>query len=224
MNPKRAQVQEYILKYIKKITNSKPNVDMYTYMFNNMNDKDFDIFMAKLRDDKIRLCVTAAPGMDQGFSVENNFAIAKELKHDFFSRLVVGPSEDMPGYTTPNKYMILKLPVRRAAQLLSKKVSIPEDSRHVDMLTGQVAGPSRSAKLSYPELQILVGTGLNKSITELLKTRGGDLGELNAMNKALYNQGGVSEAMLRVYSNGVVSTSTLSSYFLGMGIRSTVKK
>lgn len=224
MTPKRKEVQDYILKYIDKITKSKENVAMYEHLFNNMDDKQFDQFMHRLKNKEINLCVTASPGYDKGFSVDNNFKIAKELGYKFFTKIKSSPTKDKPGFTTPNEFMVLKLPMRRLSQLLIKKISIPEDSKHFDNLTGQVAGPSRSSELTYPELQVLIGTGLDKSITELLKTRGGDHGELSAMNKLLYRQGSVSQDVLKNYSSGVVSSATLSSFLLGMHIRSTTVK
>ena len=38
----RKKVEEYILTWIKKITNSDFNVNLYKDMFKNMSDEEFD--------------------------------------------------------------------------------------------------------------------------------------------------------------------------------------
>lgn len=223
-NPKRKAVEKFIITYIEKITKSKENVKLYQDMFTLMSDKEFDNFMKKLRDGEINLAIIVPPGKDGGVKIEDNFKIAKELGFDFFQRIKVGPDGDKMGYTTPNKYLVIRLPIRRAAQLLSKKISIPKDANHTDMLSGQVTSDSKASSLTLPELQILIGNGADKSIKELLKARGGDLGELRALNKTLYEQGGASQLELFPKQKGVVSTNTLHNLLLGAHIRSTVKK
>ena len=117
---------------------------------------------------------------------------------------------------------MLKLPARRAAQMVSKKISIPSDNKSIDLLTGQVTGKSKGSKITNPELQVLLGLGLKDSVIELMKMRGGDVGEASAMNNLLYKQGLVTQSQAAEYSTSVSSKKTLKSYFNGMGIRSTL--
>lgn len=221
-NSKRKQVEDFILRYIKKIVSGNENYNLYQELFKSMSDKQFDQFMTNLRDGKSTLSVIIPNGSNIKVDVKKNFAIAKELGFDFFQRLKVGATSSLPAYTTPNKYMVLKLPVKRAAQLLSKKISIPEDSSKVDILSGQVTDRSKGSKLTNPELQILLGLGLKDSVTELMKHRGGDLGSNNAMNKLLYAHGSVTQDEINKYSTKVESTKTLKAYFQAMHIRSTL--
>ena len=65
--------------------------------------------------------------------------------------------------------------------------------------------------------------GLEDTLKELMKIRGGDNGSLNAMNKMLYTQGSASQDQVNQYQTGVTSTKTLKMYFLGMHIRSLEK-
>ena len=221
-NPKRKQVEDYILKFIKRIVTGKENYELYEGLFNHMSDKEFDQFMQDLRDKKATLSVIIPNGSNIKVDVKNNFKLAQELGFDFFQHLHVEATDDIPAYTTPIKYMIVKFPVKRAAQLLSKKISIPEDSKKIDTLTGQVTGGSKASKLTNPELQILLGLGLKKSIVELMKHRGGDLGSNNAMNNILFNYGSVTQDDLDQYSTKVESTKTLKAYFQAMHIKSTL--
>lgn len=221
-NPKRKQVEDFILKYIKRIVTGKENYELYEMLFKSMNDKEFHIFMEKLRDKKATLSVIIPNGSNIKVDVKSNFKLAKELGFEFFQHIRVGATADVPAYTTPNKYMVLKFPVKRAAQLLTKKISIPEDNSKVDTLTGQVTNGSKGSKLTNPELQILLGLGLKKSILELMKHRGGDLGSNNAMNNILFNYGSVNQDELEQYSTKVESTKTLKAYLQAMHIKSTL--
>lgn len=222
-NPKREKVEKLILHYISKIVSGKENVELYKQLFASMDNRQFTDFMEKLKNKEINLSIIVPNGNKNiKVSLENNYKIAKEMGFDFFQRLVFSPTDDLPGYVTPNKYMILKMPVKRAAQLLSKKISIPKDNKVVDTLTGQVANDSRASKISNPELQVLLGMGMEKNLIELMKSRGGDQGQQRAMTGLLFRDGVVSQADLERYSTGVTSTKTLKSYFLGMHIKSTL--
>ena len=220
---KRKQVEDFILKYIGKIVTGKENVELYKNLFNSMNNKEFDKFMQDLRDGKKNLSVIIPNGSKSiTADVENNVKLAKELGFDFFQRLSISNSPELPDHLTPNKYMVIKLPVRRAAQMVSKKISIPEDNKSIDMLSGQVTGKSKGSIISNPELQILLGLGLKDSLKELMKMRGGDIGESSAMNSLLFKQGLITQGQVESYSTGVVSKKTLKSYLNSMGIRSTL--
>jgi hypothetical protein len=218
----RKQTEELILKYIDEFVPGGANKKLYEDLFKSMNNKEFEEFMVKLRDNKITLSVIVPNGSDIKVSVENVIKTTKKLGYNFFQHLVVKNEKDLPPYKTPNKFLVVKLPIKRAAQLLSKKISIPKHNRSIDLTTGQVTGDSKASKLTAPEIQMLVGMGLSNSIKELMKYRGGDLGSLNAMNNLLYKQGHVNNDVLDQYSTGVVSTKTLDSYFKASHIKSTL--
>jgi len=219
---KRKQVEDYILKYIGKITQGTDNVKLYQELFKSMNNKEFDEFMHKLKDNKITLSVIIpnnSKEVKDKITLENNMKVAKELNIDFFQHLHYKNRKGYPDYKTPEKYLVIKLPIRRVSQLLSKKISVPEDSKSIDLTTGQVTGKSQSSKLTYPEIQLLSGMGLDKSIKELIKYRGGDLGGGNALNVLLQKQGTATDSILEQYSTGVVSTKTYKAYYNAMMIR-----
>lgn len=222
-SPKRKKVEDLIISYIGRIVTGKENVELYKTLFNSMSDGEFDQFMTDLRDGKKNLSVIIPNGNKNiSVDIDNNIKIAKELGFEFFQRLVITNHPDLPDHMTPNKYLMLKLPARRAAQMVSKKISIPSDNKSIDLLTGQVTGKSKGSKITNPELQVLLGLGLKDSVIELMKMRGGDVGEASAMNNLLYKQGLVTQSQAAEYSTSVSSKKTLKSYFNGMGIRSTL--
>lgn len=222
MNPRRKEVQDYCLTVIGMITNnSKENLDLYNDLFNSMSDSDFDKFMEDLRSNRINLAIVVPTGGQVKISIENNFKVADKIGHEFFQQLVFSPTDDLPGYVSPEKYIILDLPIRRASQLLAKKISVPEHNKSRDTLTGQVVGDSVARRITYPELQILFGCGLNKCIEELVQSRGGDLGKANAMSLQLSRTGNTDLATVNNYSTGVRSSETLKSILQAMHFRTS---
>lgn len=220
----RKGAEELILKYIDKIAPGGENKKLYEDLFKSMNNKQFEEFMTSLKDNKTTLCVIAPldSSISKAISVKNNIKLGKELGYDFFQHVTVKGDGDKPPYKSPNKYLVYKLPFRRAAQTLSKKISIPKDSKSIDLSTGQVTGASQASKLTYPEIQMLTGMGLNKSLKELLKNRGGDLKSQNAMMNILYKHGKVDDATLKQYEDKVVSAKTLTHYWNASHIKTTL--
>jgi hypothetical protein len=101
-------------------------------------------------------------------------------------------------------------------------MSVPENNKVVDVLTGQPTGPSKGAKISYPEVQVLAGLGLDNCVTELIKFRGGDNRGFYAYNALLARQGAVSLKTIEPYASGVESTKSLKAILMAMHIRSTL--
>jgi len=221
MNPKRKKAQDSILEYIDKIAAGGQNKKLYADMFAKMSDKEFDIYMIKLRDKKLNLSVIVPHDKSVTVSVKNNLKVAKELGYNFYQKLKITDPETGDTYLTPNRYLVYRLPVKRTSQLLAKGIAVPSDTKSIDMLTGQVTGSSKSTTMTMPEVQMLVGMGMEQVVVELLKYRGGDLGAKNALINTLYKQGRVDSDTLEQQSTGVESTKTLRNYMLGAHLRPT---
>jgi hypothetical protein len=118
--------------------------------------------------------------------------------------------------------MVIDLPIRRQSQHLQKKRSIPENNRVIDQLSGQPTGPSKGAKISYPELQVLAGMNMDSSLVELIKYRGGDKGGYNALNAMVGRYGAANLKTLSNYATGVQSTQTLKIFLTASHLKSTL--
>lgn len=201
-----------------------PNVQMYKDMFANMSDKEFDTFMVGL-EDGTNILAFVTPNLEKKFrlSVKRNFALAKLWGHEFFERIWLTSGDDRPPYLSNEKYLLIDWQLRRQAQLLTKKVSIPE-GRSVDDFSGQPTGKSKGSKISFPELGVLASMKLDYSITEMLKARGGDEKSMNAMNKFIHQTGGASQAAMEPYGGTVKSTEVLYAYLTAMHLRNTLLK
>lgn len=218
----RVKAQSYIHKFIKDLDPSGYNTKKYEIIFEGMSDKDFDEYMVGLRDGTKFLVAFKPPFEGKGITLNNNLKISPKYGVKFFQKLIISNDGELPPYKTPIEYMIIDLPVRRQSQNLIKKISIPESNKVVDQLTGQPTGESKGAKISYPELQILNSMGLDKSLEELFKYRGGDKGGLNAYNTMFMKYGTVNLKTLSNYATGVESSKSIKAYFLGMHLRSSV--
>lgn len=217
----RKAAEAYIIKYIDQLTRGKENGEIYANLFTNMTDVEFDHWITSIGEGSSSLAVIA-PSFDPKFpqlSVENNFKIAKELGHNFFERLWIDEGNEVPPYLTQHPYLTFKLPFRRQAQMLKEKESIPENYNVIDDLTGQPTGPSKGSSVSYPEVQTLAAQGLDQSLTELLKYRGGDEVGFSIMNKTISQTGEVSLDVLNGLGTKVKSTETLQTILTCMHLQ-----
>lgn len=220
---KRKDVENYIYSYLSKITGNENNSNLYKTMFGKMDDVEFTKYINDLESGKTILSIIA-PNFDDTskISVENNLKIAEELGHKFFQKLWIEGDDKTPTYLTPVEYLVIDLPVKRASQLLAKKISVPDHTRVVDSMTGQPTGDSKGARMSYPELQLCVAMGLDNSMTELMKYRGGDKGGLVALNSMLSKYGSANMKTLSKYATGVVSTNTLRTFLTCAHLRNNL--
>jgi len=211
----RKKVEEYILTWIKKITQDENNVNLYKNLFKSMNNEEFDKFMHSLKDGRIlQIIVPPDSKTDKKITVRHNMKLAKELNIKFYQHLIYGPGGPYPTkIKTPIKFIVLDSPFRRLRQTVEKSVTVSKDVKHIDILTGQVVGDSQASKITLPELQLLNGMGVKDILVEFLKFRGGDLGANRAMNNYLMHYGQASMNVLKSYAEGVISTKTLKAYF-----------
>jgi hypothetical protein len=219
---KRQATEAFVLKYIEKLMPGSENTQLYRDLFASMDDEQFDQFIQALEKEETTLAVIAPNFGKVKLTVENNLALAQELGHNFFERLWIKPDDNSPAFLTPKEYLVMDLPLRRQAQVLVKKISIPEDNQSVDDLTGQPSGKSEAAKISYPETQVLAALNLDKTLNELLKYRGGDTQGFNAMNDSFSRTGGASQEAIKHLAGGVKSTQTLHTILLAMHLSNTL--
>lgn len=222
MATNRPKAEAFILKYINKIAPDGRNVDIYKKLFASMSDKDFDKFMTDIESGD-KFLVVISPNFDStGVTTENNLKVAEELGHNFFQKLWIEGKDGLPTYLTPIEYLVVDLPLRRASQLLIKKISVPDHNRVVDTLTNQPTGDSKGAGFSYPEVQVCAAMGLDNSLIELMKYRGGDAKGGTAFNMMISKYGVANLSNLKQYASGVESTKTLKTFLTACHLKSTL--
>lgn len=223
----RKAAEAVCLDVIESICPGNPNVGLYRELFDKkspkyLNDAAFHDWMERLRSGQGCLVYVDAPGGKHKLKLERNIGpLAKKYDIQFFQQIwYTDESGDV--FLTPNAYLILPWPVRRQAQLLVEKISIPESSGSIDDMTGQVTGSSKGSKLSFNELSLLKAFGLKYTITEFMKYRGGDVQGLAAMNQMIRQTGRVSQEVIEPYSGRAQSSATLKNILLGMHLDNTL--
>lgn len=223
MNKAREAAEAEVYKWVEAILPNGGMPAKYKTLFGAMDDAAFDAYMKKLASGEEILSIEAPIQSKAKISIENNFAVAKKLGHEFFEKLWLTDPATGTVYLTPHRYLVIDLPLRRQQQMLVEKVSIPENNRHVDEMTGQPSGDSHSSSLTFPELQVLYARGCNATIEELAKFRGGDLKAFQRMNRQAQESGGVSMAAIKeMGSTQVKSTETLYTYLVCMHYSNTL--
>lgn len=220
--PNRKKAQDFILTYIDKILPGGLNRQQYEALFKEMSDQEFDVFMKQLESGERFLVGIVPNNGPTKVTVENNLAVAKELGHQFFQKLWIGPKKGIPAYLTPIPYLVMNTVVRRQSQHMRKKQSIPQNDKSIDQLTGQPTGASKGAQVSYPELQVLLGMDLDNTTVELIKYRGGDKGGYNALNAMISRYGSANIKTLQNYATGVQSTKMLKTFLTAAHLKNTL--
>lgn len=219
----RKAAEEFLINAIEEILPGGGNKAIYQKFLAKLTDQQFDQLMKDYESGKDRPVIYAPNFSHTSLDVKRNLDLAAKYGHDFFERIWIHSDDpNQAPYLTNNKYMVIELPVRRQAQLLKKKISVPEHNRSIDQLTGQPSGDSKAAKISLPELQVMRSMGLDQSLRELIKFRGGDIGGFNAMNKLISRDGHVTMKAAEPFTTGVESTSALKVFLTSMHLKNTL--
>lgn len=218
----RKETEAFIIKYINEIAPGGFNKDLYVSYFQSLSDKEFEAYISDLESGAKFLTIQAPNFGKTKLTIENNIRVAKQVGLEFFQKLWIGPKKDLPAYLTPIKYLVIDLPVRRASQMLFKKISVAEHNRSKDSFTGQVAGDSKTSKLSYPEVQLCASMDLDNCVLELIKFRGGDIAGGNAFDAQCRKQGTASLNTLKDMADGVKSTKTLRTFLYCMHLQNNL--
>ena len=216
MAKNRKAAEAVILKWIDEIDPSGSNTAMYKQFFGAMNDADFDKYMLALKErrDYIGLNIENLDGSH--VTVDNNLVVGKKMGVEFFQRVWLTDPNTGQTYITPQKYLVVDMPVRRQIQTLESKRSVPEDNKHVDDLTDQPTGVSKGSSLSLPEILVLYSQGHQKSIQEFISVRGGNLKAMNAMDRSIHETGGAKLEQVAKLQTRARSPETLSILMKGM--------
>lgn len=204
---KRKAVETKILKVVKTMDPSGTNHTRYKEMFSKMSDKEFHKLMEDMRDGKAHLYMLF-PNMEVQMKMDSFLKAADLIGLAITERLRRFDSLTGKTYVTPHEYLLLDLPVRRARQFLKGKSAMSESNTRVDALTGQVVKPDRASALSYIEMQLLYSKGLDRTITEFSKVRGGDIVGGAQFNQQLDEAG---QASLNAISEGTVTQSSITT-------------
>jgi hypothetical protein len=220
---RKAAEKVLLEEVIEGILPGSINTQIYRDILKVMTDADFDQWITDLENGTRYLAIIAPELSGPSLSVERNLDLADKWGHKFFERIWMDPQNGSPAYLSNDEYLVVDLPLKRQAQFLIKKISIPEDNRSIDTLTGQPTGKSKGSKISWPELQILAALGgFDDTIAEFFKFRGGDLQGFNAMNHQIAQTGGVSLNAVGSLGTKVKAVQSLSTLLTSSHLTNTL--
>lgn len=206
MIEKRQKIQDKIIKVIDTLDPSLYNHKRYEDLFSSMPDQKFTQYMKDLGDKKTKLMLFT-PNMKIFIQQEDCVKAAELLGLKLFERLRFVDKVTGKSYLTPYEYLVVVLPVRRTRQFLMHKLSVAESDKKLDALTGQVTKPDKASALSLPEAQLLYARGLNHTLTEFMKVRGGDIHAFSNFKQQLEENG---QVQLESLDPNTISRSTVT--------------
>lgn len=188
MQEKRQKIQDKIIDIISTLDPKGPNKARYEELFKSMSDNQFSQFMDNLKSGKIKLTLFT-PNFKVFIQQEDCLKAAEKLGLELFEKLRFVDKATGKEFLTPQKYLVVKLPVRRTRQFLMHKLSVAESDKKLDALTGQVTGDDKASSISFVEAQLLYARGLDKSLIEFMKVRGGDIHAFATFKQQLEESG-----------------------------------
>lgn len=215
MTPKRRSIQDYILKTLKLQEPGLYNYKIYEEFFDNMSDEDFDSYMKTLRDNQHAKITLMVPPFKVVLDPKDSFETAKFLGLELMERIKLWDPVGKRYCLTPEKYYILKLPIRRLKQYGLDGLSVPDSDKRLNPLTDQVVKPDKGSAISFPQAQMIAEKGLTTSLHELMTIRGGDLEAYSKM-KAQIEETGEASVEVMEGTAGVKSAQTLRSFLNAM--------
>ena len=211
---KKTKIINYICKIMDTLEPSKVNSTRYRNFLTPMNVKNFTIFMDNLKAEKDQIFLVA-PNLKINMSIANIKKAAELSNTKLFSKVWLVDPETKKRYLTNREYPILQLPVRRMEQFLDHKLSVPNDDKTIDGLTGQVTGADASPSFSAQEARVTHGRGLTKTLIELLKIRGGDVDTYGEFKRQLEETGSCNTDTITSQTK-VKSAHSLNVFLKGM--------
>lgn len=219
----RKAAQDIILQWIKEIDPSGVNHDMYkNSIFPALTDKAFGEWMELIRDGKDYIFVNMPNLQGNKITVTNNMKVAKKMGVEFFQRISQIDNDTGKRYAGTRKYLVIHLPIRRQIQMISDKISVQEGSGKRDALTGQVTQGTRGSSISYPETLVLYSQGLDSTITELIRARGGDEMASRVLKDEIIATGNASLSNIENLPTRAKSTETLGTILTAMHIKNNL--
>ena len=223
MAKNRKAAEAEILKWVSKLDPTGVNAKMYKEeIFPALTNEAFDKWMNMINEGKDYIFLNIPNLTGSKVSVANNLKVAAEMGVKLFQRIIQTDPVTGKRYMGVKKYLIIDLPVRRQIQMISNKISVQDADVKYNDLTGQVSGSNKGASISYPETLVLYSQGLDASVTEFLKVRGGDMKASRVITDTIINQGEASLGLVDNLGTRAKSSDTLSTYLKAMHISNNI--
>lgn len=218
----RSYIEKIIYDTFDAIDPSRKNGDKYREMFASMDDKAFENFMKYFLNNDSENFALDITEFENDLKMENIEKAAKVLgvplmEYVFMPHLTMDRSHVI---STKEKCLVGYFNVKRTQQFLTKKNGISISNEKRSALTGQVVNKDKNARDSDIEAFMLVALGADKILAELNGPRADDHVMKREMVQSISSKGYVILDDLTNLSTNKVTLNTISTYLLGMGLKS----
>ena len=228
-NPKikiaRQEAEQLIYTLMDDIEGTKNgfNANQYKIYFESLSDKEFDKFMDRLSNEEwfnlyyeMNLSdKSKCPNMNKLKKIMDKYKIP-------MTEYVAYPYKSPDGANPPisnTPVPVLYETVRPLQQLLSKKADYSSDRDHVNLLTGQVTGSSKSSTFSNMQTAALCTSNQQDKIKELLGPRADDPVSKKKMLDQIAETGEFDINSIPIRTKDKQSLETLRVFMIGAGLR-----
>lgn len=173
VNKAKQSIKKLVSSVYDLIDPSGYNTQRFEQQLDSMTDVKFKQWITQLKTGEARLTIEM-PNMASQMTVGKLLSAAKLTNTALFQKLIRTDVATGRTYTTVHEYPTLELPVRRTQQTIEKKMRLPGADNTIDAITGQVTATDKASAIGKEEIQILFNRGLENTLKEFLRTRGGD--------------------------------------------------
>lgn len=220
----RKKAEEFALKLLDKIDPGNKNVEIARKHFSAMSDAEFEKLVAEFAKGESGLAYTHPNLNKTKITIANNLKLASKLGYKMFDYCYLTDPDIGVTARTVNPCMITTMYVRRQAQTLEHKNSVPTDDRHLDQMTDQPTGPSKGASITAPELPVGYAQNWNAVLAELVNYRGGNNRAFQISKQLAIRTGEISQETIKQFPSANKIISTLSSNFLAAHIDNNLSR
>jgi hypothetical protein len=220
----RKAAEAVLMKHLGLYDKTGENVKNYAAYLAGMNDAAFDAFVTRVEKAEEYIQMKVPNFKDSALSFEKILEVADKVGFKFFERVWITDRATGITHLSPHEYMIIVQPLRRQSQSLMGKMSTAEDNSHIDTLTDQPTGESKTSSLSFVETQVVSNQGIKKPLEELLRVRGGNLKALARFEQQFLEGGSGSLDAPGMEVGKVKSVQTTAIYLRAMHLDNNFDK
>lgn len=220
----RVKATDVAVSLMAELFPKSGNDTMLRADLDRLSDAEFDALMEKIRLGVPMISATLPNLMSPVVKNFDLLAVAKKWGVEFFQNIEMEDPETKEIFTTPIRYMVIREVIPRLQQMIEDKQSIPDDSSHIDDLTGQVTGPSKGSRISFQELNNMASTGADVSILEMVSVRGGDQDANRKLENDILMTGTGTVEAAKAFGSGVTSTKNFATLLRVAHLDNTLDK
>jgi hypothetical protein len=199
-------------KRLEELYPKTGNGEAFKRMADAMSETEFRELMEAYRDGRLSPVATIPNFSPHIVTVSHLKKVAKAWGISIFNHMRLTDTDTGQEYVTPHPYMMLRLQIGRLAQLQEVKRNIPDSTRVIDELTGQVTGASKGAAMSMPETANIIARNRMAFIHEVDVVRGGDAKALRQLEFDIATTGTGSLQRAMAAGGGAKAPKTMAAY------------